>query len=186
MQKCLVILIALACFADAGSVALNEYMTLEWDFLEDDSINFELTLTQAFYQQTGYCYVGFNDEEDYYGGDYVLELKNVETKDCYGVDEDEIIPNSDVSMGGTNDIVDSINYVEDVDYLYITWNRVPVTGDEYDEDLIEGQDYYVYWGYGDIDEFGKPVDPTDDGHVQITLSGDYSGTSSTSFLNFAR
>ena len=182
-------LVLFACFATSfsGFVDLKQGLSLEWSFPDPDSIKFDLSVSDDLVESIGWISLGFKStlqgtQTTNLDGAYVIEDDD-RVEDIYTL-EDGIV-RTDESLNSKSNI-EGFEITEYESNKVFSWSRALDTGDVHDNVLVEGEDYYLHYGYGVLSNDNSIGDGLDkfEGYVEMTLSEDFGTTTSSAFLNF--
>ncbi|CAG9319055.1 unnamed protein product [Blepharisma stoltei] len=139
-------------------------MSVAWDLSVPDKITLDIFIPQ--WTAKDYHYVIFQfqpsylPQDEYVRDSYYADLPNGALVDGY-TKTDTVKHTDDVLLGGTNDIISTVEVTDTLIHYKITRNMI--TGDPWDIDFVYGQAYQVEWTLGKKDQNGNflPV-PWDD------------------------
>ena len=188
MFNCGLVILALLSTSNAGYVKLGEGLSLEWNFPDSQTIDFDLSVSDKLSDAVGWVSVGLKSTKDAENkvnvdGVYVNE-DDEEIEDVWTLEDG--IARTDTSLKGKDSLDKSKANVNGSGKEF-SWSRNLNTDDSNDLDLFQGDEYYLYFGSGNASEGlseGSSNDIFGNYYGVITLSKDFGTSSTSAFLNF--
>ena len=182
MGFCVFLTIALVITCNAGSVQLTEKLFLEWTFAVADKIQFTYTVDNSLKEDYGWVGVGLQKPgtSGMTDSDIVNIIFGSDGVDSWAKSSSR--PEADTSLTDGAENLENFTTTEGDTSVVFTWERALVTGDEWDHEIQEGQEFSIIYAWGKVDDNGKQLQHLTGNRGKKVV--ELSESTSALFLNF--